>query len=194
MDDKKTILIIVGSLLLLGGITAIALMLSKKNREDKEQEAREKELEEAALKAAADGMKASGNSSHWPYSDQNTSAEPSKTIVRPKFNTEGELSNPMSELKGKTLYAKSKLEGGYGYANARSSSHVDDGGWDYSDNLLKTFRGSTPIGRVVSETNTNNGGYSYRWFKVWFFNSVSTWWGMDSESHGWVRADVVTFK
>ncbi len=193
MSNKKTILIIAGTLLLLGGITTILVILLKKRQEDKEQEEREKELEEAASKATTVAIKDLGNSKETSESNQGGKTDTSASM-RPKFNTEGELSNPMSVLKGKVLYPKSKSEGGYGYANARSSSHVDNGGWDYSDNILKTFRGSTPIGRIVSETNTSNGGYSYRWFKVWFYHSISTWWGLDSEQYGWVRADVVTFK
>lgn len=116
-------------------------------------------------------------------------------MVNPRYNQEGELINPMAELKGRYLYPKRKEVGGAGYANIRTSPAVntDDRWWDFSTNLLTTINSGTPIGKVSEEAAGEINGYSHRWFKVQLYKPVWVWWAGTLE-YGFVRADTVTIK
>ena len=116
-------------------------------------------------------------------------------LVSPKFNAEGELINPFSELSGRMLYPKRKSIGGWDYANIRATMEVntDRGWWDFSDNLLTTINAGTPIGTVVAAEAKEYNGYAYRWFKVKLYKTVWTFWG-GTLYYGFVRADTVTIK
>lgn len=112
--------------------------------------------------------------------------------IHPTYNVEAELDNPLSQLKGRMLYAKRESQGGLGYANVRSSAAVDTGGWDLISNKITTIKSGTPIGKVVSEEAAEINSYAYRWFYVKLYKPISGWWS--DYTHGYVRADTVTFK
>ncbi len=114
-------------------------------------------------------------------------------LINPTFNTEGELTNSMVQLKGRILYPKEKAAGGSDYANVRSSATVntDQGWWDIGNKITTIYKGNG-IGKVLSETTGVHNGYSYRWFKVQLLKTISGTWG--NHTTGYVRADTVTFK
>jgi len=176
MEKTTKTIIIVGSIILTLGIaTGIILYFTNKAKTEKEEaeakeklEKKQKEIEQA-----------------------NESSMGEVPDGRAKFNGEGELSNPISELTGKTLYPKPRALGGEGFANVRSSAEVNDdrGWWDFSHNKLFSIADDQEIGTVISETSGEHNGYSYRWFKV----SIDPDNGQ-TEKTGFVRADTVTFR
>lgn len=141
-----------------------------------------------------------------PSSSQGSNQEPQTSdpeleepvddgLTRPTFNAENELSNSIGQLKGRYLYPKRKEQGGWGYANIRTSTEVnnDTGFWtDGIDNLITTINSGTPIGKVLSEKSGLYNGYSYRWFKVKLYKPIGGWFSDYTE--GFVRADTVTIK
>lgn len=135
-----------------------------------------------------------------PAPEKSTTPEPQPTtntagsyLIAPSFNTEGELSNSIQQLKGRAIYPKPTTEGGVNYANVRSSAEVNtSSGWWDSDNKLATIYAGNPIGTVLSDTTAVLNGYPYRWFKVKLSQPVSTFWSNYTEA--FVRADTVTFK
>lgn len=120
-------------------------------------------------------------------------AQTQNFLIAPKFNEEGELSNSLVQLKGRTIYPKSKAQGGWDYATIRSSAQVNtSGGWWDPTNELKTIYVGSPIGTVLSDTTSVHNGYPYRWFKVKLSEAISGFFSNTTE--GFVRADTVTFK
>jgi len=186
METKtKVILIVTGAFTAVGVGLAIFLHRQKQRREQEE-----------LLEAASRQTSVSGNSLTTSGSNATNESSEYSDEVSPTFNREDELSNPYSQLKGRTLYPKPKgVNNGLGYTNVRSSARVNDSdgwwGWlDVSDNQLTTISGETPIGKIEGETTEVVGGYGYRWFKVWLMHKVGFW----GTTHGYVRADTVTFK
>lgn len=179
--QKKIFLLVVGGVLLASSIGfGIYLHLKKKNEEAENNDT---------------GTDPNNPNSTTATGTQPTpETEPVDNMVRPQFNVENELSNPLSQIKGKYLYPKRTAQGGWGYANIRTSAVVntDQGWWDPSDNLITTINSGTPIGKVLSETTGVYNNYSYRWFKVKLYKSVAGWFSDYTE--GYVRADTVTFK
>lgn len=171
MNEKiKHIIIALG---IFAGLGVTGLLIYhfaiKPKREKKEEEERQKRLEE---------QKISGNT---------TLNNPSNTGY--KFNVEGELDYPSTELMGKTLYPKPIILGGEGYAWLRSSALVDNGGWDFWSNQIKKVHDEKKIGKVIDYTKGDETGYAYTWFKVKIDGGIGV-----SETYGWVRSDAVIFK
>ena len=185
--NQKIALIIVGSLLVTSAIGIAIYQLTKKD--DTEPETDEnpyvgnRNIEEPV---------SSGSSTQ--SSSTSTSNPSYSNLVEPAFNAENELSNPLHQIKGKVLYPKNSQDGGWGYANVRSSAEVnnDQGWWDGSDNLITSIKSNTPIGVVLSETSGIYNGYSYRWLKVKLLKPTGGW--FSPYTQGYVRADTVTFK
>ena len=182
-QTKKYILLIAGGVLILGAIgLGVYLYFSNKDKNsDKE-------------KPSADENNDSEKEDPSPTDTPPPPVyEPPSNKVSPKYNVEGELSNPYGEIKGKVLYPKRKEFGGWGYANIRSSVEVntDQGWWDFSDNLLTTINSGIPIGTVTGEEAGLFNNYSYRWFKVKLTKPVGFW---GNTYEGYVRADTVTFQ
>lgn len=184
-QTKKYIFLIAGGVLILGAIgLGIYLHFSNKDKNsDKENPSSDKDKDSGKQDPPA------GNNTLPPPPVY----EPPSNKVTPKYNVEGELSNPYGELKGKVLYPKRKEFGGWGYANIRSSVEVntDQGWWDFSDNLLTTINSGIPIGTVTGEEAGLFNNYSYRWFKVKLTKPVGFW---GNTYDGYVRADTVTFQ
>lgn len=178
MDRQvKIILIIAGSVVVATGIGFGIYFLVKKNSEDNT--GAEDELNPYVSGGANTGgietPSGTGNTGYMP-------------LISPSFNSEGELSNSMVQLKGRILYPKTKADGGADYANVRSSAEVntDQGWWDTGNKITTIYKGSG-IGKVLSETTSVLNGYPYRWFKVKLNASVGGY------TEGYVRADTVTF-
>ncbi len=116
-------------------------------------------------------------------------------LIEPIYDVEKQLSNPMRQLKGHTLYPKSLSEEGAGYANIRSSAEVNNNtSWwtDGISNLITSINSGVPIGKVTTEVSGLYNGFSYRWFKVKLTEPTGGWFSNYTE--GFVRADTVTFK
>jgi len=178
MNKTTKTIVIVGSIILTLGIaTGIILYFTNKTKTE-QQEAERLEKEKLEKKRLADKQAIEDVTGEVPDG-------------RAKFNSEGELSNPIDELTGKTLYPKPKALGGEGFTNVRSSAAVNDdrGWWDFFHNKLFGVADDQAIGTVISQTNSTHNGYSYRWFKV----SIDPDNGQTEET-GFVRADTVTFR
>lgn len=194
MERKtKIILIVSGALLLAGSIGALIYLNSRKRKKE------EQEQNELNPYVRASGGSSGGGSSNTNTSSPEIEEEPSTPSdnysVHPTYNVENELSNSLSQLKGRMLYPKRKFAGGWDYANVRRSAEVNtnQGFWsDGVDNLITTINAGTPIGKVLSETTGLYNGYSYRWFKVKLYKPVDGWFSDYTE--GFVRADTVTIK
>lgn len=129
-----------------------------------------------------------------PYLIKNTpikieNVSPVQPLIAPQFNAEGELSNSLTQLKGRILYPKEKAAGGSDYTNVRSSAEVntDQGWWDTGNKITTIYKGNG-IGKVISDTTSVLNGYSYRWFRISLLTTI------DGNTEGYVRADTVTFK
>ena len=170
----KIILIAAG---IASGIAAISLAIYFVTKKQKEED-------EAALAALSPAVNP-------PVNTIDTAAITSSAhLIAPSFNTEGELSNPIQQIKGRYIYPKPQTEGGVNYANVRREAQVntDQGWWDLSSNELATIYAGTPIGTVISDTTSLHNGYAYRWFKVRLQTPAKNY------AEGFVRADTVTFK
>lgn len=179
MDRQlKIILIVAGSVIVATGIGFGIYFLIKKNSEDKTgtQDELNPYVSGGSNTGGLEAPSGTGNSGYVP-------------LISPTFNSEGELTNSMVQLKGRTLYPKTKAEGGADYANVRSSAEVntDQGWWDTGNKITTIYKG-TGIGKVISETTSVLGGYPYRWFKVNLNSAVG------GHTIGYVRADTVTIK
>lgn len=106
---------------------------------------------------------------------------------QPVFDRNNQLSNPLSELRGKVIYPKG------GSANVRTENFVNDG---FVNNKIVTITGSnTPIGAIMTESKGQEDP-PMRWFRVLLAKpiTVGIWPFYTEIKDGWVRADVVTFK
>ena len=190
--EKKHIVLIAGSVLILSAVGIGLYLIFRKdpNKEDPT------ENEDSPKKNKNTAPKGNTSTSSSPVLNQDYATPlPQNTAqtgkIVPLFNQEKELNNPLSELKGKVLYAKRKYLGGLDYANVRSSAEVNTASawYDPLDNLLTTINAGIPIGKVVSETAGVYNSYSYRWFKIKLIKPVGFW----GTEVGYVRADTVTF-
>lgn len=193
MERKNIFFLIAGSALILTAL-GIGIYLLVKNPDD------EKKDEEKDKGGSGDGNNEpkpqnppSNNPApiNNPAPANNTSSIQNGQVV-PIFNEEGELKNSLSQLKDRQLYPKRKWQGGWDYANIRSSAEVNtESAWyDPFDNLLTTIGAGTPIGKVTGETTGVYNSYAYRWFKV-RLNKPVGFWGTTYDAY--VRADNVTF-
>lgn len=183
--EKKHILLIAGSVLILTAIgIGIYLIVKKPSDKDKkdDKDTGGDQTPPEPQNPPADNT--AGNSVN------NTSSIQNGKVV-PIFNEENELKNPLSQLKNRVLYPKRKWQEGWDYANVRSSAEVNtESTWyDPFDNLLTTIGAGTPIGKVISETSGVYNSHPYRWFKVKLIKPVGFW----GTEEGFVRADTVTF-
>jgi hypothetical protein len=185
----KIILISVGGVLILTAISIGLYIKYNTPNEDEEKRNDEPNVDESKGNSGVNGT------------DETTpDTTPDSTVIndgltRPTFNTENELSNSFSSIKGHYLYPKRKEQGGWGYANVRSSALVNNNtSWwtDGISNLITTIYKGTTIGTVISQTTGVYNGYSYRWFKVKL--SRPTGGVFSAYTVGYVRADTVTFK
>lgn len=184
----KIILIITGSVLIAGGLAVgLYFLLRKPAPEDEMQDI----IDKGGSNSGGGTTNQTGNSfdTGSDNNNSNTTLE-----INPKFNSEGELTNSLAQLKGRVLYPKRTATGGWGYTNVRASAEVntDQGWWDPSDNLITTINSGTQIGKVLSETTGLFNGYSYRWFKVKLTKPTGGFWSNYTE--GYVRADTVIFQ
>jgi hypothetical protein len=170
--QTKIILIVSGSIIVATALGFGIYFLVTKNSEDEETETNPF--------VETDSSKTS--------SESNTDND-YQPLITPTFNTENELSNSMVQLRGEILYPKEKNLGGWDYTNVRSSAEVntDQGWWDTGNKITTIYKGNG-IGKVISETTSVLGGYSYRWFKVRLLTNI------DNHTVGYVRGDTVTFK
>lgn len=171
MNEKvKNILIALGVFAGLG-VTGLLIyqFIYKPKKVKREEEERQKRLEAQRVYAKTE----QGNPQNGGY----------------KFNVEGELDYPASDLIGKTLYPKPILLGGEGYAWLRSSALVDNGGWDFWSNQIKKVHDLKRIGKVIDYTKGDEKGYAYTWLKVKIDSGLDV-----SDTNGWVRSDAVIFK
>lgn len=182
----KIILIVVGSVLIASSIGIVIYQLVKKSKEDESDE------NPYIEKQASQSVVSSGGTEN-PQSSYTEQTQEVQNRVEPSFDEEGQLSSPLSAIKNRMLYPKSKSDGGYGYSNVRSSAEVnnDTGFFDYG-NLLTSISAGTPIGRVISEEINLYNGFPYRWLKVKLVKPVGGWFFPYKEA--FVRADTVTFK
>jgi len=185
MDKKLRItLIVLGSILLAGSIGIVIHQLTKKD-DSTDNDTNDRLDRDNQSQSASTQL---GNSS--------TSSNPQTgALIKPQFDVEGQLSNPFNEIEGKTLYPKTANQGGYGYANVRSSAEVNNNtSWwtDGVDNLITTISSPTSIGRVLSVQSVTFNGFAYKWYKVKLDNPTGGWFTPYTE--GFVRADTVTFQ
>lgn len=184
--ERKHIFLIAGSVLLATALgIGIYLLVKKPTDEDKKDPEKDP--------GGSGGNKEEPTSKNPPQSNPgttNTSSIQNGQVV-PVFNDEKELKNAFSQLKDRQLYPKREWQGGWNYANVRTSAEVNtESAWyDPFDNLLVTIGAGNPIGKVMSETTGVYNSYAYRWFKVKLNKKVG-FWGKDE---GFVRADTVTF-
>jgi hypothetical protein len=181
----KIILFIAGGVLIVGSI-GIGIYIRFKNQG--------KEDEKNTFDEPDTGVSRS-NTSVEGQGELIPEKEISDGLTRPTFNTENELTNSFSSIKGHYLYPKRKEQGGWGYANVRSSALVNNNtSWwtDGISNLITTIYKGRTIGTVISATTAVYNGYSYRWLKVKL--SRPTGGVFSAYTVGYVRADTVTFK
>lgn len=188
MDRRLKIGIIVTAIIGVGVTTALII---KKSKDKKKEEDRRKKADAEAKQRELELSLASEQSGQGVEPN-----DPNKGYVVPKRNRNGELLNPLSEIKGKMLYpaidssdpSKGYL-GGQGKATLRSSAEVNTGYWN---NELKKFTsGDTPIGTVISDKK-DNFDPPMRWFKVKLKKPCCGI--ITNYTEAWVRADVVTFR
>jgi len=193
--NKKIIFGIIGTVVVGGGLTAF-LLIKKKKKEDEAEEIRTRQGVERDKRELAEKLKAEQVSSSSSTTKLPPKIDTKKTPVR---NGEQDLSNAMSDIKGKTLYPATKSSDPYkghewalGYTNMRTSAMVNnDTGWnDFSDNLIGKINGGTPIGTITGESYD---GFSpaHRWFKVKMSKPCCG--TFTDYTTAWVRADTVTF-
>jgi hypothetical protein len=134
--------------------------------------------------------------------------EANSNVVKPQFNRNGELTNPMSEISGRQLIAKSDN------INIRSTPRIDNPTkWGPQDhNIIAKAKKGSILGTVVGETKGEETP-KMRWFKVKLLKPITVGfdhaYGLDpitagiqifsdrkpgTYSYAWVRADIVTFK
>lgn len=193
--ERKHIFLIAGSVLLLTAIGIGIYLLVRKPSEEKDENKDKNNTEDSGdettpPKTQDPPANTGGNTTTTNNNTANQNSVQNGQVV-PIFNDENELKNSLSQLKGKQLYPKRKWQGGWDYANVRSSAEVNtESAWyDPFDNLLTTIGAGTPIGKVVSETTGVYNSYAYRWFKVKLNKPVGFW----GTEEGFVRADTVTF-
>lgn len=189
--EKKHIFLIAGSVLLLTAI-GIGIYLIVRKPSDSGDKSEEKEKGNGGDETPPETKNPpTGSGENTTPTPTNTSSVQNGQVV-PIFNEENELKNSLSQLKDRQIYPKRKWQGGWDYANVRSSAEVNtESAWyDPFDNLLTTIGAGTPIGKVMSETTGVYNSYAYRWFKVKLNKKVG-FWGTTEE--GFVRADTVTF-
>lgn len=186
--ERKHIFLIAGSVLILTALGIGIYLLVKKPDDEKKDEDKDKDKDGSGDEG--DKSETDNPPTSKPTANNTNSIQNGQVV--PIFNEEGELKNVASQLKDRQLYPKRKWQGGYDYANVRSSAEVNtESAWyDPFDNLLTTIGAGTPIGKVVSETTGVYNSYAYRWFKVKLNKPVGFW---GNTYDGYVRADTVTF-
>lgn len=170
---KKTVLIVGGVALGLGAVAVASVVLINRRKEKLDQKAAENEFGQSEL------SQPSGNE-----------PKPNPSVVVPEFNRNNELSNPLNQLMGKTLYPKTT-------ANIRSEARVNNG---MINNILTTIKSpNTAIGKVIGD-ELGQENPPMRWFavelkepiKVYYWAGLIPMW--TTHTKAFVRADVVTFK
>lgn len=183
----KIALIILASILLAGAIGITIYYLANKN--DSSEEEQEEETNPFVEPSPTHRPNQSGGTI-------TTTPTPVPTVtnsnqVKPKFDSEGQLSNSWGEIKERMLYPKREWQGGWGYSNIRTDPEVDQGGWDGIDNLITTLSAGTPIGKAKELETRLYNDFPYKWFKVKLYKPVAGWFSDYTE--GYVRSDTVTF-
>src|SRR5690606_7584432 len=117
----KIILLAIGGVLVAGSIGLGIYFLVKKNRE---------ESDNGDINPYVGSTQKSNGGSTNTTNSVSTQSQVIETdnsgLVTPTFNSENELSNPLSQLKDRYLYPKRKAQGGWDYANVRSSAEVNN--------------------------------------------------------------------
>lgn len=201
----KIALIVGGSLAVAGGATFFILKARRKQKEKKLDEKLALENQQALEQVSAGFETTQSGTTQSGSSDGSVNCSPIYT--EPKRNLDKDIINPLSEIKGKTIYPAQKSNDPFkghnfasGYANIRNSAEANNknGTFDYSNKIGKITSGNK-IGTIVSETYDNHSP-KHRWFKVKLAKKMedcSGWtgglFGCDEVTYGWVRADNVTF-
>lgn len=194
MERRTKIILLISGGVILAGSIGLFIYLSVRKKQTEEQDGDLNPYVSKSGNASTPGSTTNSGASNTGSAGPTPSA-PEPMTINPKYNTENELSNPLSQLKNRMLYPKRKSAGGWDYANVRKSAEVNNNtSWwtDGIDNLLTTINSGTPIGKVISQTFELYNGYSYRWFKVELYKPVRGW--LSDYTEGFVRADTVTFK
>lgn len=184
----KIILIILGAIFVAGAIGVTIYYLTSKNNQD-EEGMEDKDLNPFVEPTSPRVTSPSGTTNV----PTNTTTTTNSNQVKPRYDSEGQISNPFSEVKDRMLYPKREWAGGWGYANVRSSPEVNtnQGWWDGYDNLITTIGERTPIGKAKEVQTKLLNGFPYKWYKVKLYKPVDGWFSDYTE--GYVRADTVTF-
>lgn len=214
MNRTQKILLIAGSVAVVGTVGGILISKGIKNR-------RARKEEEELIKKNKAKIEQTLNELSGTQSGETTtpsgSGKCSGTTVRPtRDSLKRDINNNFSELEGVTLYPAEKSTDpskGHSFASGistiRNSPEVNNktGSFDYS-NIIGKISSGIPIGKIVAESYDNHSP-SHRWFKVKLDRTMkdcSGWQGglissiipgasgCSDATHGWVRADVVTFK
>lgn len=187
----KIILIILGAIFVAGAIGVTIYYLTSENNQG-EDELQDKDMNPFVEPTTPRASYGSGGTNTTTQTQIQTPTSPNQVV--PRYDVEGQISNPWSEVKGRMLYPKREWAGGYGYANVRTSPEVNtnQGWWDGYDNLITTISKGIPIG-VANEVQTKLlNDFPYKWYKVKLYKPVDGWFSDYTE--GYVRSDTVTFK
>lgn len=205
--DKKKIILISAGVLGLGLITYFSVRGISKYRKAKRQR---KEEEEQAILNQQSLQQIQNNLLQQEQSNQGGQTSQDSNYVIPIRDINKAITNPLSQIWGKTLYPAVKsnnAELGHpyasGYANIRTDPAVNTAqGWttnewgfpyyDGKHNGLGNINSPSSIGTIVAEAY-DNFDPPVRWLQVKLSSVMEDWIGADYE-YGWVRADNVTFK
>lgn len=195
MEKRTKIIFIVSGIVLVTGALGILIYWAVNKDETEEQEDKDINLDAVKQPKVETTQNENWGGGTSDGSGSGSSWDDDPDLIKPTYDVEKQLSNPMRQLKGRTLYPKSLSENGAGYANIRSSAEVNNNtSWwtDGISNLITTINSGVPIGKVITEVSGLYNGFSYRWFKVKLNKPTGGWFSNYTE--GFVRADTVTFK
>ncbi len=189
MDKKKVILLVsLGVVLIGGGITTVVILSKRKKEKDAEKLriAKQKQFEKEKREQYQQSYKGEGA----PQGSVASGSTGDPNISQPFIDSELQLANPFSEIKGQSLYPRTTQRGS-GYANIRKGPEVLEAWEGWRNNRITKINAPTPIGRVISEKEDDLDP-PMRWFKVQLANPCC---GILSDyKTGWVRADTITMR
>jgi len=192
--NKKVIFGIIGVVVIGGGLTTFLLLKKKKDKEDEAESIRLAQEKAKAKKELEEQVSTSQVSS-----DNTTIVPKVDTKKTPVRNSEQDVINSLSDIKGKKLYPATMSDDAYkghpyalGYTNMRTSAEVNtDSGWtDFSDNLIGKINSGSSIGTIIGESYDKLNP-RHRWFKVKMSRPCCG--TFTNYTKAWVRADTVTF-
>lgn len=182
---NKALKISLISIAVIGAGVGTYFVLKSKKRKKEEQKEKEQQEKEEYLEQATSN-EASGQIE--------SGADPNQGYIVPMRNRNGEVINPLSEVKGRMLYPAQDSQsptkgyvGAQGKATLRTSAEVNNG---TINNIITKYSAGTKIGTVIG-VSKDELNPPMRWFKVKMAKPCC---GIFSNyTVGYVRADVVTF-